>query len=49
MSSRNHVRYDMACMFFYLRSVPETLAARKLADDIPLETKKLPAEIPSTQ
>ena len=35
----NHVRYDMAYMFFYSER-PGTLAARKLADDIPLETKK---------
>jgi tRNA-2-methylthio-N6-dimethylallyladenosine synthase len=33
------VRYDMAYMFFYSER-PGTLAARKLADDIPLETKK---------
>jgi tRNA-2-methylthio-N6-dimethylallyladenosine synthase len=39
MSLMNHVRYDMAYMFFYSER-PGTLAARKLADDIPLETKK---------
>ena len=33
------VRYDMAYMFFYSER-PGTLAARKLADDIPLEVKK---------
>ena len=33
------VRYDMAYQFFYSER-PGTLAARKLADDIPLETKK---------
>jgi tRNA-2-methylthio-N6-dimethylallyladenosine synthase len=33
------VRYDMAYMFFYSER-PGTLAARKLADDVPLETKK---------
>ena len=35
----HHVHYDMAYMFFYSER-PGTLAARKLADDIPLETKK---------
>ena len=39
MSLMNHVRYDMAYMFFYSER-PGTLAARKLADDVPLETKK---------
>ena len=39
MSLMNHVRYDMAYMFFYSER-PGTLAARKLTDDIPLETKK---------
>ena len=39
LSLMNHVRYDMAYMFFYSER-PGTLAARKLADDIPLETKK---------
>ena len=33
------VQYDMAYNFFYSER-PGTLAARKLADDIPLETKK---------
>ena len=33
------VRYDMAYQFFYSER-PGTLAARKLADDVPLETKK---------
>ncbi|GAB3588593.1 MiaB/RimO family radical SAM methylthiotransferase [Hymenobacter daeguensis] len=33
------VKYDMAYNFFYSER-PGTLAARKLADDIPLETKK---------
>lgn len=35
----NYVQYDMAYMFFYSER-PGTLAARKLADDVPLETKK---------
>ena len=39
MSLMDYVRYDMAYMFFYSER-PGTLAARKLADDIPLETKK---------
>ena len=39
MNLMNHVRYDMAYMFFYSER-PGTLAARKLTDDIPLETKK---------
>ena len=39
LSLMHHVRYDMAYMFFYSER-PGTLAARKLADDIPLETKK---------
>jgi len=38
-SLMNLVRYDMAYQFFYSER-PGTLAARKLADDIPLETKK---------
>ncbi|WP_375418665.1 tRNA (N6-isopentenyl adenosine(37)-C2)-methylthiotransferase MiaB [uncultured Hymenobacter sp.] len=38
-SLMEHVRYDMAYMFFYSER-PGTLAARKLADDVPLETKK---------
>ncbi|HEX8350289.1 MAG TPA: tRNA (N6-isopentenyl adenosine(37)-C2)-methylthiotransferase MiaB [Hymenobacter sp.] len=33
------VQYDMAYMFFYSER-PGTLAARKLQDDVPLETKK---------
>ncbi len=33
------VRYDLAYMFFYSER-PGTLAARKLADDVPLEVKK---------
>jgi len=33
------VKYDMAYMFFYSER-PGTLAARKLADDVPLATKK---------
>ena len=33
------VRYDLAYMFFYSER-PGTLAARKLDDDVPLETKK---------
>ena len=33
------VQYDMAFMFFYSER-PGTLAARKLADDVPLEVKK---------
>ncbi|OGX88946.1 tRNA (N6-isopentenyl adenosine(37)-C2)-methylthiotransferase MiaB [Hymenobacter glacialis] len=39
MSLMDYVRYDMAYMFFYSER-PGTLAARKLTDDIPLETKK---------
>ena len=39
LSLMDFVRYDMAYMFFYSER-PGTLAARKLADDIPLETKK---------
>ncbi len=39
MSLMDYVRYDMAYMFFYSER-PGTLAARKLADDVPLETKK---------
>ena len=39
LSLMHHVRYDMAYMFFYSER-PGTLAARKLADDIPLEVKK---------
>jgi len=39
LSLIDHVRYDMAYMFFYSER-PGTLAARKLTDDIPLETKK---------
>ena len=38
-SLMNLVSYDMAYMFFYSER-PGTLAARKLADDVPLETKK---------
>ncbi|GAB3309180.1 tRNA (N6-isopentenyl adenosine(37)-C2)-methylthiotransferase MiaB [Hymenobacter humi] len=39
LSLMEFVRYDMAYMFFYSER-PGTLAARKLTDDIPLETKK---------
>ena len=39
LSLLDHVRYDMAYMFFYSER-PGTLAARKLTDDIPLEVKK---------
>ncbi|QKG52337.1 tRNA (N6-isopentenyl adenosine(37)-C2)-methylthiotransferase MiaB [Hymenobacter sp. BRD67] len=39
LSLIDHVQYDMAYMFFYSER-PGTLAARKLADDVPLETKK---------
>jgi tRNA-2-methylthio-N6-dimethylallyladenosine synthase len=39
LSLIDHVQYDMAYMFFYSER-PGTLAARKLADDIPLEVKK---------
>ncbi|WP_310392488.1 tRNA (N6-isopentenyl adenosine(37)-C2)-methylthiotransferase MiaB [Hymenobacter sp.] len=39
LSLMEHVRYDMAYMFFYSER-PGTLAARKLADDVPLEVKK---------
>ncbi len=39
LSLLDHVQYDMAYMFFYSER-PGTLAARKLEDDIPLETKK---------
>jgi tRNA-2-methylthio-N6-dimethylallyladenosine synthase len=39
LSLIDHVQYDMAYMFFYSER-PGTLAARKLEDDIPLETKK---------
>ena len=39
LSMMEWVRYDMSYMFFYSER-PGTLAARKYADDIPLETKK---------
>jgi tRNA-2-methylthio-N6-dimethylallyladenosine synthase len=39
LSLLDYVQYDMAYMFFYSER-PGTLAARKLADDIPLEVKK---------
>jgi tRNA-2-methylthio-N6-dimethylallyladenosine synthase len=39
LSLMDHVKYDMAYMFFYSER-PGTLAARKLADDIPLDVKK---------
>ncbi|MGI4820097.1 MAG: tRNA (N6-isopentenyl adenosine(37)-C2)-methylthiotransferase MiaB [Janthinobacterium lividum] len=39
LSLLDHVRYDMAYMFFYSER-PGTLAARKLTDDVPLEVKK---------
>jgi tRNA-2-methylthio-N6-dimethylallyladenosine synthase len=39
LSLMQQVQYDMAYMFFYSER-PGTLAARKLADDIPLEVKK---------
>ena len=39
LSLMEFVRFDMAYHFFYSER-PGTLAARKLADDIPLETKK---------
>ena len=39
LSLMDYVHYDMAYMFFYSER-PGTLAARKLADDVPLETKK---------
>jgi tRNA-2-methylthio-N6-dimethylallyladenosine synthase len=39
LSLMDFVRYDMAYMFFYSER-PGTLAARKLADDVPLEVKK---------
>jgi tRNA-2-methylthio-N6-dimethylallyladenosine synthase len=39
LSLMEHVHYDMAYMFFYSER-PGTLAARKLADDVPLEVKK---------
>jgi len=38
LSLMEQVRYDMSYMFFYSER-PGTLAARKLQDDIPLETK----------
>ncbi|MFT2007699.1 tRNA (N6-isopentenyl adenosine(37)-C2)-methylthiotransferase MiaB [Pontibacter sp. 13R65] len=39
LSLMEYVKYDYAYMFFYSER-PGTLAARKLEDDIPLETKK---------
>ncbi|WP_207430801.1 tRNA (N6-isopentenyl adenosine(37)-C2)-methylthiotransferase MiaB [Sabulibacter ruber] len=39
LSLMDYVQYDLAYMFFYSER-PGTLAARKLEDDIPLETKK---------
>lgn len=39
LSLIDHVQYDMAYMFFYSER-PGTLAARKLADDVPLDVKK---------
>ena len=39
LSLMDAVQYDMAYMFFYSER-PGTLAARKLADDMPLEVKK---------
>ncbi|UYZ63934.1 tRNA (N6-isopentenyl adenosine(37)-C2)-methylthiotransferase MiaB [Hymenobacter weizhouensis] len=39
LSLMDFVQYDMAYMFFYSER-PGTLAARKLADDVPLEVKK---------
>ncbi|MFB9861954.1 tRNA (N6-isopentenyl adenosine(37)-C2)-methylthiotransferase MiaB [Rufibacter immobilis] len=39
LSLIDYVQYDYAYMFFYSER-PGTLAARKLQDDIPLETKK---------
>ncbi|WP_345225431.1 tRNA (N6-isopentenyl adenosine(37)-C2)-methylthiotransferase MiaB [Hymenobacter koreensis] len=39
LSLMDHVQYDMSYMFFYSER-PGTLAARKLADDVPLEVKK---------
>ncbi|MBC3541700.1 tRNA (N6-isopentenyl adenosine(37)-C2)-methylthiotransferase MiaB [Rufibacter sediminis] len=39
LSLIDYVQYDYAYMFFYSER-PGTLAARKLTDDIPLETKK---------
>ena len=39
LSLMEHVRYDLAYMFFYSER-PGTLAARKLPDDVPLEVKK---------
>ncbi len=39
LSLMHLVHYDMAYMFFYSER-PGTLAARKLADDVPLEVKK---------
>ncbi|MBS1557756.1 MAG: tRNA (N6-isopentenyl adenosine(37)-C2)-methylthiotransferase MiaB [Bacteroidetes bacterium] len=39
LSLMNEVQYDFSFMFFYSER-PGTLAAKKLADDIPLETKK---------
>jgi tRNA-2-methylthio-N6-dimethylallyladenosine synthase len=39
LSLIDYVQYDYAYMFFYSER-PGTLAARKLADDVPLETKK---------
>ena len=39
LSLMEYVHYDMAYMFFYSER-PGTLAARKLADDVPLEVKK---------
>ena len=39
LSLMEHVRYDLAYMFFYSER-PGTLAARKLADDVPLDVKK---------
>lgn len=39
LSMMNEVKYDMSYMFFYSER-PGTLAARKYADDVPLEIKK---------
>ncbi|KUG08817.1 tRNA (N6-isopentenyl adenosine(37)-C2)-methylthiotransferase MiaB [Solirubrum puertoriconensis] len=39
LSLMEHVKYDMAYMFYYSER-PGTLAARKLEDDVPLEVKK---------
>ncbi|KAA9325912.1 tRNA (N6-isopentenyl adenosine(37)-C2)-methylthiotransferase MiaB [Hymenobacter busanensis] len=39
LSLMDHVQYDMSYMFFYSER-PGTLAARKLADDVPLDVKK---------